>query len=189
MPPSGLHRPHNLRQQVELTCRFDFTETSRQVDKFPRQMPCMKTRAFDHCDTALAAAAAAAAEWHRQPLRHCERSWMRHGSRKSSCCAAASERSGWVRRRFLRQFHTKHERRSFFAKTGSGQARVEKLKQVSLYRGGYAKRNLLRHLCIKTNILPRQARDKHRENSKKSGVFRRHGSKGRCDVDDGEHPR
>jgi hypothetical protein len=32
----------------------------------------------------------------------------------------------------------------------------------------------LRHLYIKTNILPRQARDKHRENSKKSGcVFRR----------------
>jgi hypothetical protein len=29
----------------------------------------------------------------------------------------------------------------------------------------------LRHLYIKTIILPRQARDKHRENSKKSGVF------------------
>ena len=35
------------------------------------------------------------------------------------------------------------------------------------------KRHFLRHLYIKTNILPRQARDKHRENSKKSGVFRR----------------
>jgi hypothetical protein len=29
----------------------------------------------------------------------------------------------------------------------------------------------LRHLCIKTNILPRQARDKHRENSKKRWRF------------------
>eukprot|EP01046_Picozoa_sp_COSAG06_P066339 COSAG06_NODE_16692_length_986_cov_1.705750_1_plen_203_part_00 len=35
------------------------------------------------------------------------------------------------------------------------------------------KRHFLSHLYIKTNILPRQARDKHRENSKKSGVFRR----------------
>jgi hypothetical protein len=30
----------------------------------------------------------------------------------------------------------------------------------------------LSHLCIKTIILPRQARDKHRENSKKDAVFR-----------------
>jgi len=29
------------------------------------------------------------------------------------------------------------------------------------------KRHFLRHLYIKTNILPRQARDKHRKNSKK----------------------
>jgi hypothetical protein len=29
------------------------------------------------------------------------------------------------------------------------------------------KRHFLRHLCIKTMILPRQARDKHREDSKK----------------------
>jgi hypothetical protein len=33
------------------------------------------------------------------------------------------------------------------------------------------KRLFLRHLYIKCIILPRQARDKHRENSKKSGVF------------------
>jgi hypothetical protein len=33
------------------------------------------------------------------------------------------------------------------------------------------KRHFLRHLYIKCIILPRQARDKHRENSKKSGVF------------------
>ena len=32
---------------------------------------------------------------------------------------------------------------------------------------------LLRHVYIKTNTFPRQARDKHRENSKTSGVFRR----------------
>jgi hypothetical protein len=31
----------------------------------------------------------------------------------------------------------------------------------------------LSHLYIKTIILPRQARDKHRENSKKNGVFLR----------------
>jgi hypothetical protein len=30
----------------------------------------------------------------------------------------------------------------------------------------------LSHLYIKTMILPRQARDKHRENSKKDAVFR-----------------
>jgi hypothetical protein len=36
---------------------------------------------------------------------------------------------------------------------------------------GCEKRHFLRHLCIKTNILPRQARDKHRENSQKSGVL------------------
>jgi hypothetical protein len=30
----------------------------------------------------------------------------------------------------------------------------------------------LSHLCTKTIILPRQARDKHRENSKKDAVFR-----------------
>jgi hypothetical protein len=33
------------------------------------------------------------------------------------------------------------------------------------------KRHFLSHLYIKINILPRQARDKHRENSKKSAVF------------------
>jgi len=39
------------------------------------------------------------------------------------------------------------------------------------------KRHFLRcHLYIKVIFLPRQARDKHRENSKKSGVFRRDGS-------------
>ena len=37
-------------------------------------------------------------------------------------------------------------------------------------------RHFLRHLYIKCIFLPRQARDKHGENSKKSGVFRR-----RCD--------
>jgi len=35
----------------------------------------------------------------------------------------------------------------------------------------------LRHLYIQTNILPGQARDKHRENSKKSAVFRRNSSR------------
>ena len=35
------------------------------------------------------------------------------------------------------------------------------------------KTGFLSHLYIKMNVLPRQARDKHRENSKKSGVFRR----------------
>jgi hypothetical protein len=34
------------------------------------------------------------------------------------------------------------------------------------------KRPFFRHLYIKTIILPRQARDKHRENSKKDAVFR-----------------
>jgi hypothetical protein len=33
------------------------------------------------------------------------------------------------------------------------------------------KRHFLSHLCIKCIILPRQARDKHRKNSKKSAVF------------------
>jgi len=35
-----------------------------------------------------------------------------------------------------------------------------------------AKMAFLSHLYIKTIILPRQARDKHRENSKKDAVFR-----------------
>jgi hypothetical protein len=38
---------------------------------------------------------------------------------------------------------------------------------------GCETRHFLRHLSIQCAILPRQARDKHRENSKKSGVFRR----------------
>jgi hypothetical protein len=33
------------------------------------------------------------------------------------------------------------------------------------------KRHFLRHLYIKTIILPRQARDEHRENRERSGVF------------------
>jgi len=37
----------------------------------------------------------------------------------------------------------------------------------------------LSHLYIKTNILPRQARDKHRENSKKEAVFTSGGQKQR----------
>jgi hypothetical protein len=37
--------------------------------------------------------------------------------------------------------------------------------------GAVRKRHFLRHLYIKCIILPRQARDKHRENSKKSAVF------------------
>jgi hypothetical protein len=35
-----------------------------------------------------------------------------------------------------------------------------------------AKNGILRHLYLKTIILPRQAQDKHRENSKKDAVFR-----------------
>ena len=38
-------------------------------------------------------------------------------------------------------------------------------------RIGCEKRHFLSHLYIKTNMLPRQARDKHREKSKKSGVL------------------
>jgi hypothetical protein len=34
------------------------------------------------------------------------------------------------------------------------------------------KRHFLRHLYIKINILPRQARDNHRENSKKVPFWR-----------------
>jgi len=47
------------------------------------------------------------------------------------------------------------------------------VKKRRIHYGWCEKRLFLRHLYIKTNILPRQARDKHRENSKKSGVFRR----------------
>jgi hypothetical protein len=38
---------------------------------------------------------------------------------------------------------------------------------------GKVKTVFLNHLCIKTNILPRQARDKHGENSKKGPFFLR----------------
>jgi hypothetical protein len=41
--------------------------------------------------------------------------------------------------------------------------------QTQAERARCEKRHFWRHLYIKTNILPRQARDKHRENSKKSG--------------------
>eukprot|EP01046_Picozoa_sp_COSAG06_P023660 COSAG06_NODE_1889_length_8134_cov_3.277785_6_plen_95_part_00 len=37
--------------------------------------------------------------------------------------------------------------------------------------GWVRKRHFLSHLYIKINILPRQARDKHRENPKKAAVF------------------
>jgi hypothetical protein len=47
-----------------------------------------------------------------------------------------------------------------------GEAAVRALDRVR-------KTPLLGHLYIKCIILPRQARDKHRENSKKSGVFLR----------------
>jgi len=48
---------------------------------------------------------------------------------------------------------------------------MEKLQSVLSI--GCGKRHFLGHLYIKCIILPRQARDKHRENSKKSGVFLR----------------
>jgi hypothetical protein len=38
-------------------------------------------------------------------------------------------------------------------------------------RSQVTKRSCFSHLYIKTNILPRQARDKHRENSKKEAVL------------------
>ena len=39
------------------------------------------------------------------------------------------------------------------------------------WSGRCLKTAFLRHLYIKTSILPRQARDKHRESTQKSGVF------------------
>jgi hypothetical protein len=46
-----------------------------------------------------------------------------------------------------------------------------KLIAVGLTPTHIRKRHFLSHLYIKCIILPRQARDKHRENSKKSAVF------------------
>ena len=48
----------------------------------------------------------------------------------------------------------------------------KKVKAIRNYHP-VRKTPLLSHLYTKRNILPRQARDKHRENSKNSGVFRR----------------
>eukprot|EP01046_Picozoa_sp_COSAG06_P044422 COSAG06_NODE_5982_length_3170_cov_1755.745360_5_plen_62_part_00 len=46
------------------------------------------------------------------------------------------------------------------------------------------KTGFLSHLCIKVIFLPRQARDKHRETSKKArfveGIYRDHSTVGRC---------
>jgi len=48
---------------------------------------------------------------------------------------------------------------------------IDKRSGKELWRRHTGKEtSLLRHLYIKCIILPRQARDKHRENSKKSGV-------------------
>jgi hypothetical protein len=62
-----------------------------------------------------------------------------------------------------------------FAKPGSGPLQKHELKddcrillvQVAVQRAWARKRHFFRHLYIKCIILPRQARDKHRENSKK----------------------
>jgi hypothetical protein len=45
----------------------------------------------------------------------------------------------------------------------------------------------LSNLYIKTNILPRQARDEHRENSKKSAVFPQPNRRHTLDADGGGH--
>eukprot|EP01046_Picozoa_sp_COSAG06_P025698 COSAG06_NODE_2174_length_7412_cov_4.617394_5_plen_150_part_00 len=58
------------------------------------------------------------------------------------------------------------------------QSSTATLAQLRLPRRRCGKRHFLRHLYIKPNILSRQARDRHRENSKKSGVL----SKGGCEV-------
>jgi hypothetical protein len=71
-------------------------------------------------------------------------------------------------------------RNDHFAKTGSGQTWGKLKKKMPFFapRGTFGrKRSYLQkpafwsHLYIKTNILPRQARDKHRENSKKSAFL------------------
>jgi hypothetical protein len=82
-----------------------------------------------------------------------------------------------------------YETRDRFTKTRAGENRNEAEKVVAPFislpagirnDGNLAawnvwceKRHFLRHLYIKVIFLPRQARDKHREISKKSGVFRR----------------
>ena len=52
-----------------------------------------------------------------------------------------------------------------------GAARLVQKLRVDRF-GDLRKTAFLSHLYIKTIILPRQARDKHRENSKKDAVFR-----------------
>jgi hypothetical protein len=64
--------------------------------------------------------------------------------------------------------HEKIEKRRFCRATTSRNGR--RAHQPKIARGEEAtarKRHFLRHLYIKIIILPRQARDKHRENSKK----------------------
>jgi hypothetical protein len=60
--------------------------------------------------------------------------------------------------------------------TYSGDATHHLYLANNVYRQAYGNDRgettpFLRHLYIKCIILPRQARDKHRENSKKNGVF------------------
>ena len=65
-------------------------------------------------------------------------------------------------------------RGSSLALTASVLCPVHKIDECNSGQPGLRLRKtaFLRHLYIKTNILPRQARDKHRENSKKDAVFR-----------------
>jgi hypothetical protein len=62
-----------------------------------------------------------------------------------------------------------------FAKTGLGQSNAKGSSTKHMWlgsrRGDGKKTPFLRHFILEINILPRQARDKHQENSKKNGVF------------------
>ena len=67
-----------------------------------------------------------------------------------------------------------------FSTPPSGMARSAALSSArSRMRSQARKRHFLSHLYIKINILPRQARDEHRENSKKGPFFLRP-----CHLDD-----
>ena len=79
---------------------------------------------------------------------------------------------------FLRSHFLSVTKNDHFAKTGSGQSSstcdknhsVKWSVSQALGASGVRTSRVLRHLYIKAIILPRQARDKHRENSKKCGV-------------------
>jgi hypothetical protein len=85
-------------------------------------------------------------------------------------CVCARYRRNYRRSHdFTQGVHVKHKKRGMFAKYIKAHPILEKNQLVNNLTSFCGAKNatFLRHLYIKTNILPRQARDKHRESTQK----------------------